>query len=315
MKLQKLSLTMTALTALATVSVHAQIFATENFNPSIDKYSIDGTLIKEDFITASGALAISGNDLHVMETTSTKHVDAFAEYNADTGVLINPAVTTVFSPSSFTVSGNTLYVAASGNVATYDTMTGALLNPSLVNLGSQFNSNISGLTIADGNLYLTNAGANNANAISLAIVNANTGAVVTELHESSSSVASVVIGNDLFVSEVTGLLPNGSGIVEYNALTGAVINPLFIADSNYARDMVVVGNDLIVANSFGNDVGIAEYDLTTGDEITDNIAGTNINGIGHLAVETPEPSTWAMLVAGGLGLFGFPSSRRSAIRA
>jgi hypothetical protein len=85
----------------------------------------------------------------------------------------------------------------------------------------------------------------------------------------------------------------GTGVAEYDATTGAVINASFISGIQSPVGLAVVGNTLYVAQDEGATLGtsfVSTYNATTGALIKANFI-TGLNGAGFIAVApVPEPS-------------------------
>jgi hypothetical protein len=90
-------------------------------------------------------------------------------------------------------------------------------------------------------------------------------------------------------------------ISEYNATTGAIINPSVVSGFS-VFGIAISGNDLFVTD--GSMIG--EYNASTGTAINASLI-TGLSGPGFFEVEAqavPEPSSWALML-GGLGLLAF----------
>ena len=114
-------------------------------------------------------------------------------------------------------------------------------------------------------------------------------------------------GNDLFVTSYLGPGLIGPMVGEYDATTGAAINPSFITGLNGATGLAVSGNDLFVLNE-GSGLGtgtVGEYNATTGAALNAGfITGLDVpTGLAVVSV-VPEPSTWSMIAIGGVALLG-----------
>ena len=112
-------------------------------------------------------------------------------------------------------------------------------------------------------------------------------------------------GNNLFVAK-----RNDSTIGEYNALTGALINPNFAAVSG-PIGIAVSGNNLYAVSGGYNQV--YDFNATTGAPITSEFTSpSGLNGAQSIAV-VPEPSTWMVLLAGLGTLVGFRRVRAAGV--
>jgi hypothetical protein len=214
-------------------------------------------------LSLPGGLAISGNDLYVLDRNS----GTIGEYNATTGAAIHSTLVSGLnaSPLSIAVSGNSLYVdnfnpGGSGSISVYNATTGASMNNALVSgLGLP-----SSIAISGNNLYVGNDESGVTGVGSIGEYNATTGAAIHNTLVSvpgfgpsqQLSLAIAVSGNDLYVAN------QGSGTIgEYDATTGAPI-----------------GSGTLVSG-----------------------LNTSLDEPGAIGVEpVPEPATWATL-GGGLG--------------
>jgi YVTN family beta-propeller protein len=76
-------------------------------------------------------------------------------------------------------------------------------------------------------------------------------------------------GNNLFVAWTTNSVTRSSTVAEYDATTGALINPNFITGLYNADGLAVYGNNLFVVWGLGTG-RIGEYDATTGAVVNAN---------------------------------------------
>jgi hypothetical protein len=209
-----------------------------------------GAVINANFITGLNAnsfngqtnaqvLAVSGNKLFVMNTTSTGTLRV-SLYDATTGAVINADFIPLPNNGFFMVSGT---IAISGNhlfiptrspgftsvqVAEYDATTGAVINADFI--PNQFPSF---MAVSGNNLFMPDG-------TGLAEYNATTGALINAnfitLTRGVNAIA--LLGNNLFVGS-PGIV-NGRGLVgEYNASTGATINANLITGLQGPYGMVV----------------------------------------------------------------------------
>ena len=109
-----------------------------------------------------------------------------------------------------------------------------------------------------------------------------------------------LFGNNLFVSD------NGR-VAEYDATTGALINPTFITGLSGANGLAILGNNLFVASNGSGTVG--EYDAITANFIT---GLSSPAGLALQVQAVPEPSTWALPALCFAALLFRRFSRRSA---
>ncbi len=255
-------------------------------------------------------LALYGGDLYV----ASYYSGIVGQYNATTGATINASFIT--GPNypfyNLAVSGSNLYVADFNNnkVGEYNAASGATINASLITgLGEPV-----GLAFSGSNLYVANFTSNTVgeyNAVSGAAINAN---FITGLTGPTDLVLS---GNNLYVGNQASFSLDNSWVGEYNATTGAVVNSRLITGLEEPEALALDGNNLYVldAGSPSNYGILGEYNATTGAAINaDLISGPSggLNGPDGLviAVTTPEPSTFALLGAGAIGLVGYSLLRR-----
>ena len=119
----------------------------------------------------------------------------------------------------------------------------------------------------------------------------------------------LALNNTLYVSSF-----DLGKVYAFNAVTGASL-PGFttINDPNQPRGLAVVGNDLLVANSSSTNT-VNEYDAASGALVTANFIRGLHTPFG-LAVTVPEPSTWALLGIGAVGVGVVALRRRRSMRA
>src|SRR5450759_792596 len=192
------------------------------------------------------------------------------------------------------------------------TNSGATVNASLV---SGLNEPL-GIAVSGSNLFVTNGYGGTTGAGTIGEYNAITGATVN-----ASLVSGLnypfgidVSGSDLFVANNNfGTIYNAGTIGEYNAITGAAVNASLVSGLNYPIGLAVSGPDLFVTNA--NPGTIGEYTTSGATVNASLISGsgfypTNIAvSAAPVSAPVPEPSTYAMLLA-GLGLIGFIAYRR-----
>lgn len=242
-------------------------------------------------------------------------------------------------PEGIAISGDTLYVANyyAKSVSTYDALTGATLTSSLISTGS---ANPVGIALGDNILYVVNFSGNLTayNALSgaplagfssgltsgqtygLAVssntlyviynssvetLNATTGAVINAsfITGLTKPFNLIVSGNSLYLASIGG----ANTVTEYDASTGSLI-PSFQSPSGLQSPtgLALVGNTLYIANNGNGDIGA--YNASTGATIN----ATYASGFGtpqFIAASAPEPSTWALLLAGAASLFVFLRKR------
>jgi hypothetical protein len=188
------------------------------------------------------------------------------EYNVTTGGANPNFITGLDFPYGIAQSGNTLFVSIYGpptpslidrsSITEFDATTGAAIEPNFI---TGLNDP-AGLVLSGNNLFVANFNGAVAGGGSVAEYSAITGApnpnftVITGL---SAPVGLALSGNDLFVAS------RSSGTVgEYDATTGAPIEPNFITGLNGPSGLAVSGNNLWVSSV--NSGTVAEYDATTG---------------------------------------------------
>lgn len=251
-----------------------------------------GAVINANFITGLNfpdALAISGNTLFVSnQVTSSSSAPPFvpgfvSTYNATTGALINPSfITGLSSPGRLLVSGNTLFVENGDvgprafSIGTYNASNGAAINPNFITTGP---SNPNGLAFT----------------------------------------GIALLGNTLFVADY-GFGALGAGTVgEYDGTTGTAINSNFISGLNGPEGLALLGNTLFVSSTgpFPPPVAagtVGAYNATTGAAINANLI-TGLTDAWDVAVSAspasvPEPSTWSIILSGGVILLGIMARRK-----
>jgi hypothetical protein len=129
-----------------------------------------------------------------------------------------------------------------------------------------------------------------------------------------------VVGSDLYVTNFgDGTVATGT-IGEYTT-SGATVNAALISGLRDPAGIAVDGSHLFVANQLGpvNQLGtIGEY-TTSGATVDAPLISFSFEEPTGLAMgpSVPEPSTWAMMLLGfvGLGYAGFRRARGNATRA
>lgn len=186
---------------------------------TIGKYDAStGAEIDASFITGAFGrdLAVSGSNLFV-----TNGGGAVAKYDAITGATINLGFVTVDfgQPQGVAVSGSSLFVGNAtfgGTVGKYDMTTGTAINSSFV---TGLN-NPHGVAVSGSNLFVTSDGSAGKYDVSFGVGSQIVGGL-------SSPVGLAVSGSSLFIAN------SGNGTIgEYDIMTGAAINPSFIAGLN-----------------------------------------------------------------------------------
>ena len=222
------------------------IFAAQNLNDTIGEYTTSGATVNPSFIAPAGlpadagiVLAVSGGDLFVSDVQA----GSILEYDATTGALINPALTSpslsLWGPGAIAASGDDLYLIASvggegpaPSVIEYTT-SGATVNPYLVDIAGLSSS--SQMAISGGDLFISVGG-------TIGEYDATTGtAINAALVTGLSDVAGMAVsGGDLFVVEAGNGLPYAGTVGEYDATTGAAINSSLVTGFTGGGGIVVV---------------------------------------------------------------------------
>lgn len=301
-------LALTAAIVLTGGSLRAQqLYVSDMGGNTVSTYTLDGTPIDQPLVNNLSnpfGVAVSGNTLYV----ANYGLGTLATYNASTGAGIgsNPLISGLSNPADILVSGNTLYVTNMGNgtVDAFNATTGSLLGG---------NPLISGLTdneylaLAGNNLYVSTFGA-------IYEYNATTGAMVGSgpLVSGLTNARGIAVnGNDLYVADASA-----GTVTVYDATTGSQIgaNPLItgLADP---RKVAFYDGDLYVSDVAPWDNSIMTYDATTGEMIVSCWYAPNAFDFtiaGGDPIPVPEPSTWALIVAGIAMVIFVRRSRASA---
>jgi len=109
---------------------------------------------------------------------------------------------------------------------------------------------------------------------------------------------------------------SSDSVGEFNATTGALINPSFITGLNGSSDIAFSDNSIFVANyadAFGENAGttVGKYNATTGAAINASFI-KGLSNPSELAV-VPEPSALSMIAVGGVALLGVLLRRRHRV--
>jgi hypothetical protein len=185
------------------------------------------------------------------------------KYDATTGAAINASfIPGLFKPQNLALSGNDLYVTnlidpVHWTLGKYDAAAGTAINSSLI---AGINPP-QGMAASSSTLYISSTN-------TVAEYNAATGAA-TNLSFISLRVpqALALSGNTLYVlyisgTSVAGTVHSASYVSEYNATTGAAINPTLVTNLVQPKCLAVSGNTLYVGSAFSRTVGA--YNATTG---------------------------------------------------
>lgn len=212
--------------------------------------------------------------------------DTVGKYNPD-GSPVNTALITlgVAIPGKMTLSGGSLFVGNSNNIGKFDAVTGA--------------GNASFITTANGASGLAASGTN-----LLAGVTTGPSTVVAEydtttgnlLNGSFITPSGFGFSIGLLVSGGNVLVSFGQTIGKYNAVTGAVVNALFITTTDPVSfgSLAVFGGHLFVLDG-GN--GVREYDATTGSLLNGSFIAGLLQPASDIAI-----SGGNLLVATGNGI-------------
>jgi hypothetical protein len=293
--------------ALTATSAQAQdnLYVSDLYGDTgISEYTPSGTPVAKPFISGSDVnspfgMAISGDTMFV----SNYNTDTISTYNATTGAALNTSLITgvgLNQPAAILLAGSNLYVANIGGSSTpnngsiyeFNALTGAMIGTGPLATGLDYSEY---MAMSGNDLYVSTWN-------SVTEIDATTGAIIggKPLLTTPNARGVAVNGNDLYVVDSA----DGS-VTDYNATTGAQIgNPLITGLSN-PRQIQYYDGDLYISDVGNN--SITAYNATTGAEVgtivtcADNPYNFIIADPPGTAV--PEPSTWAMLLAGGLILF------------
>ena len=276
-----------------TMTAGAQTVLALTSASTIGEYTVSGSVINSSFITGvNSPTAITVSDGYVYAASYDSNMEVF---DAATGAEVN-SYSIGFNPWFIAVSGSNLFATYWANPGVYDynASTGALITSSFV-----ASSGPCGLALSGNNLYVANAFTG-----SISEYDATTGDVINEslITGLNSPLGIAVSGNSLYVSQGGGgggFNPTG----EYDATTGDTINADFITSVYAPWGIAVSGTVLMETNNSVNTIN--EFNSTTGDAI----GSFPIEGSGIAVNDVPEPSTWAMLMAGAGALALFRKRR------
>jgi len=295
--------------ALAATSVQADddLFVSDLYgNSGVSEYTPAGNPVAQPFIPGSDlsqpfGMAISGNTMYVANMGS----DTISTYDATTGAPINASFISgvgLNQPADILLSGDTLFVASIGGsgpsdanqgaVYAFNALTGAMIGTGPLATGLDYSEY---LALSGNNLYVSTWD-------SVTEINATTGAIVGggPLLTTPNARGVAVNGNDLYVVD------SAEGTVTaYDATTGQKLGKPLIKGLDDPRQIQYYDGDLYVSEVGSN--SITEFNATTGCEVGTIVTGAD-NPYDFIITDppgaaVPEPSTWALLLAGGLILF------------
>ena len=295
--------------ALGAISAQAQdnLYVSDLYSDSgVSEYTPSGDPVAKPFIAGSElsdpfGMAISGNTMYVANMGS----DTIATYNTTTGAPINPSFISgvgLNQPADLLLSGDILYVASIGGsgpsdayqgaVYAFNAVTGSMIGTGPLTTGLDYSEY---MAISGNNLYVSTWN-------SVTEINATTGAIIGggPLLETDNARGVAVNGNTLYVVDSV----DGT-VTKYNATTGKELGKPLITGLDDPRQIQYYDGNLYVSAVGSNT--ITEYNAKTGCEIGTIVSGAD-NPYDFLIADppsaaVPEPSTWALLLAGGLILF------------
>jgi hypothetical protein len=280
-----------------------------------------GATIQTPFITPPGngghSLAVDGSN-HLFETNSVfmppnGYQSTIGEYNATTGAAINTAFISgqgLTFRGAIALDGNHLFVTCGGNpgstVAEYDATTGAMINANFINLnqGLQVAGSMA-IDAANNHLFVVDYN-------DIREFDATTGATLNYYfaHADTPGPLAVDSHNHLFVGT--------NGVIEYNSITGAVINPNFITPTpaSYPYGLALDDNNHLFLSRNDGNTTVGEYNATTGAAVSvDLINGQGLDQPGSIVFvnSVPEPSTFVLAGSGFLCLVVCRKYRRGTL--
>ena len=298
-----------ALACCLAMSLQAQNVFLLNGN-GVDEYDSSGNPVHIGLIsdTSGSAIALSGNDIFVANTSQTIGGGTVAEYTTSGSTVFASLITGLSTdPSALAVSGGDIFVANYnlGTIGEYN-MSGTPVNPSLITgLDHPLAIAISGT-----NIYVEN-GNGLGNSVTVGEYTTSGGTVSASLIsgigvpvQNPGGIA--VSGSDLFVANT-----DANAIGEYT-LSGTPVNTSFITGGfGSPTDMTIYGTNIYVnvQSTFIN-----EYS-TSGSTVAHPLIGLDPSIPANLGIAVgpvPEPSTAALLLAGlGSAAFWLRRGRKS----
>src|SRR5215475_262196 len=166
------------------------------------------------------------------------------------------------------------------------TTSGATVNPALIS-GLSLPT---GIAVSGSDLFVVNRGPDTIGEYTTSGATVNP-ALISGL---SGPWGIAVSGSDLFV------VNRGAGTIGEYTTSGGTVNPALISGLNAPRSIAVSGSDLFVTNTGAGTIG--EY-TTSGATVNPALISglTDPFGIAIVPTAAPEPSSFLLLVSGGLG--------------
>ena len=268
--------------ALAPPAAHAQIFVTNRIAHMVSEYGLDGTVINASLTAGPSGIAVSGQDIFVVNNNS------IYEYTTSGAVVSAPLVANtqasgLSSPFNIAVSGSNLFVTDSANnyIDEFTTAGARVAVPLFQGFGF-----LEGIAVSGSYLFVGSS-----SQWSLGVYTTSGAVVNASLIPGLSEPAWFAIsGPDLFVA-------NGRGVGEYTLAPtyDSIIssNPSLISGLEGSRGVAVYGSDLYVTSNYT----ISEYDMS----------GNLLMKIQDLndpldIVVVPEPATGSIAAVAGLAL-------------